>query len=202
LPLKQQRAAEDFDLSLLASIEVDLLPRLASKSVPDFIATDLAQILQQGSRLYNLDIPAVKKGWFKKADASALGADDRRFTHSFDIMASTPLNGTTANITETHTERFAYWCFDLLFLVCHAPGPLLLYRSANLTRASSPESGQKTRNSVLAVPTQPMPIRHRDVRGRLQDSGQVAVPKVGMRVGCAGRLKYWRAGYDRKSSLT
>ena len=54
-PLDAQEAEENFDLSLIASLEIDVVPYLGEASVPDYIVSQLARVLQQGSRLRSAD---------------------------------------------------------------------------------------------------------------------------------------------------
>ncbi|KAI0700224.1 hypothetical protein C8T65DRAFT_790748 [Cerioporus squamosus] len=54
-PLDIQEAEENFDLSLIASLEIDVVPYLGDASVPDYIVSQLARVLHQGSRLRTVD---------------------------------------------------------------------------------------------------------------------------------------------------
>jgi hypothetical protein len=42
---------ENFDLSLISSLETDVIPCLGGDRVPDYLITQLAKVLQQGSQL-------------------------------------------------------------------------------------------------------------------------------------------------------
>ncbi|TFY53206.1 hypothetical protein EVG20_g10222, partial [Dentipellis fragilis] len=50
-PFDVQEAEEDFDLSLIASLEVDVVPHLGDPRISDYVITQLAKILQHGSHL-------------------------------------------------------------------------------------------------------------------------------------------------------
>ena len=44
---------------------------------------------------------------------------ETRFDSDFDRQArGRQMHGTTAEVVEVGRERFGYWCFDLLFLLC------------------------------------------------------------------------------------
>ncbi|BGP35773.1 Endocytosis and vacuole integrity protein [Rhodotorula toruloides] len=107
---------EEFDLALLASLEHDVLPHLGSPRVPDDLVRRLAKALQLASRLYRLDLP----------DPSADAHIEPRFILDFDEQVEGEMFGTTVEIVDNRKERFAYWCLDMLFLICggdKASGP-------------------------------------------------------------------------------
>lgn len=89
-PLNVQEVEENFDLALVASLETNVVPYLGAILVPDLLASQLAQILHQGSRLYEDDT----------------GIDSEVYL------------GKTEDGRALPRERFSYWCFDLLFLIC------------------------------------------------------------------------------------
>lgn len=105
-------------MSLIAALEVDVVPYVADSRVPDDVVINLSKILHQGSLLYS--------------------ADD------FDENVLSPKSGSSSELTAVETvgstvvlrvvprERFSYWCLDLLFLICSdvRKGTLRLYKSA------------------------------------------------------------------------
>ncbi|BGO96049.1 hypothetical protein NBRC10512_005991 [Rhodotorula toruloides] len=99
---------EEFDLALLASLEHDVLPHLGSPRVPENLVRRLAKALQLASRLYRLDLP----------DPFPDSHVEPRFSLDFDEQVKGEMFGTTVEIVENRKERFAYWCLDMLFLVC------------------------------------------------------------------------------------
>ncbi|BGP03886.1 Endocytosis and vacuole integrity protein [Rhodotorula toruloides] len=99
---------EEFDLALLASLEHDVLPHIGSPRVPDDLIRRLAKALQLASRLYRLDLPGP----------STNSRVEARFSLDFDEQVKGEMFGTTVEIVENRKERFAYWCLDMLFLVC------------------------------------------------------------------------------------
>ena len=93
LPLDVQDAEENFDLALLSTLEVDVLPHLGSVRIPDYVITQFARILYA---------------------ASALHADG---TREEGVIVDEEY-ATTESAQSVPRERFAYWAFDLLVLVC------------------------------------------------------------------------------------
>ncbi|KAL7278295.1 hypothetical protein ACG7TL_008271 [Trametes sanguinea] len=122
-PLEIQEAEENFDLSLVASLEIDVVPYLGDPSIPDYIISQLARVLQQGSRLRVTDddlppspssLPDVPKNT-RKATEDQFSEDFGKPTRFGDGAIGM---GTTAPGRFLPRERFSYWCFDLLFLIC------------------------------------------------------------------------------------
>jgi hypothetical protein len=114
MPIDFQEAEESFDLSLIAALEIDVVPHLGDVRVPDSLVLQLARVLQQGSQIRVED-----------ADAGAYASPP-----------STPTGEERRERTYALRERFAYWCFDLLFLVCSdtakgASRALVLYYSGS-----------------------------------------------------------------------
>lgn len=69
--------------------------------MPDYLVGQLARILHQGSRLYKVlgsDPCSPGLGEFERVDVESVGS-----TATGDVVPR---------------ERFSYWCFDLLFLIC------------------------------------------------------------------------------------
>ncbi|KAI8977746.1 hypothetical protein BD414DRAFT_154340 [Trametes punicea] len=120
-PLDVQEAEENFDLSLVASLEIDVVPYLGDSSVPDYIVSQLARVLQKGSRLRIVDddlppspssLPDISKNNVTLDQSSRDVEKIERFGDGYIGM------GTTAPGRFLPRERFSYWCFDLLFLIC------------------------------------------------------------------------------------
>ncbi|EJC99516.1 uncharacterized protein FOMMEDRAFT_142756 [Fomitiporia mediterranea MF3/22] len=105
LSLEEQEAEEMFDISLVASLETDVVPFVGDSRVSDQIVIQLAKTLHRGSLLYLTDDSA----W-----------DERSLTpRSVSSSENTAVDyvGSTMNVDITSRERFAYWCLDLLFLI-------------------------------------------------------------------------------------
>ncbi|KAG6810738.1 hypothetical protein H0H92_010542 [Tricholoma furcatifolium] len=104
--LEVQETEENFDLALIASLEIDVAPHLGDSRVPDYLVGQLAKILHLGSRLQE-----------SLHDAASQDITDI----TSQKVESIPVHynsGTTETDPLVYRERFSYWCFDLLFLIC------------------------------------------------------------------------------------
>ena len=94
-----------FDLTLVASLEADVVPHLGDSRTPDSLVEHLARILAQGSKLRSDD-----------------DDDDVQIMHPAALKGSVAAVDEEAQLSKGRAvaarERFAYWCFDLLFLIC------------------------------------------------------------------------------------
>ena len=110
--LSEQEDEENFDLSLIASLETDVIPCLGDDRVPDYLITHLAKVLQQGSQLLLHDLdddyPPTPSSLTKSETKSSARSD----------KADIEMMGSTAPVRGVSRERFSYWCLDLLFLIC------------------------------------------------------------------------------------
>lgn len=98
--LEIQEAEENFDLALIGALEIDIIPQLGDLRIPDPLVAQLAKVLRQGSRLHDSDVACDELHDFETVDMS-----------EYSI-------GSTASGVTLPRERFSYWCFDLLFLIC------------------------------------------------------------------------------------
>ncbi|KAL0948488.1 hypothetical protein HGRIS_011055 [Hohenbuehelia grisea] len=105
-PLEVQESEENFDLALIASLEIDVLPHFGDPRVPDDLIRQLANVLCKGSCLYELDSGDSRPG--------SPGKDSAQ--NSFDLSQN-GLGSTDFGLALPR-ERFSYWCLDLLFLMC------------------------------------------------------------------------------------
>ncbi|KAJ7664366.1 hypothetical protein DFH06DRAFT_322458 [Mycena polygramma] len=108
-PLEKQEEEENFDLALIGALEIDVVPHLGEKRVPDPLVAQLAKVLQHGSRLYEAEL-----GSNPHSPVSSSGS--REFEKI--EMDGQYENGSTQSGALVPRERFSYWCFDLLFLIC------------------------------------------------------------------------------------
>jgi hypothetical protein len=111
--LSEREGEENFDLSLISSLETDVIPCLGDDRVPDYIITQLAKVLQQGSQLLlnesdDDDYPPTPSSLTRPEGRSAARGD----------KADSERMGSTAPSRGVSRERFSYWCLDLLFLIC------------------------------------------------------------------------------------
>ncbi|KAF6747528.1 hypothetical protein DFP72DRAFT_604758 [Ephemerocybe angulata] len=120
-PLDVQTAEENFDLSLIASLEIDVIPHIGDSRVPDALVSRLGKILQLGSRLYESE--ANKGPRFSASEASSPKVAGRRSRSRSSDLTKVDVHedygiGKTEIGSLVPRERFSYWCFDLLFLIC------------------------------------------------------------------------------------
>ncbi|SAM61616.1 related to MON2-peripheral membrane protein with a role in endocytosis and vacuole integrity [Ustilago bromivora] len=112
LPRSVKDLDERFSLFLLSTIEKFVLPHLGESEVPDHLIERVGRALALGSKLYSFE------------------------------TESCPASGRVDDPVETTGERFAYWCFDLLFLGCCAE----FHKAIGKT-----EDGSRTHHRVATV---------------------------------------------------
>ena len=108
-----------------------MLPHLGASLVPDELIRSIGKTLQLASRLYELDVPRLRRDRalaHKRSFASSIDLQDQytppptppepRFDPDFDEQAKGVIHGTTVEVVEVGRERFAYWSLDLLFSLC------------------------------------------------------------------------------------
>lgn len=121
-----QESEENFDLALIASLEIDVVPYIGDRRVPDVLVSQLGKILHRGSQVCNVE------GDFS---SSSLSGSPSSTSPTSSNPASSSINhaariipvgiderysdiGTTEFGKLVPREKFSYWCFDLLFLIC------------------------------------------------------------------------------------
>jgi hypothetical protein len=79
-------------------------------------------MLQNASRLHRLDIDVDRPRSPESIGGRTLveehSSGKHRGLREFDDLDFTQMVGTTALMVQLPRERFAYWCYDLLFLIC------------------------------------------------------------------------------------
>ena len=98
-----------------------ILPRLGSELISDDAITALARAVRDGSRLHEItqDTASLSPAMTLNGSADSFARSDDRAS----MASSGDLDGTTVDEGELPRERFAYWCFDLLFLMCQRGSP-------------------------------------------------------------------------------
>jgi hypothetical protein len=104
---------------LITSLETDVIPCLGDDRVPDYLITQLAKVLQQGSQLLqheqDEDLPPTPVSPPQSKSKSKSKSTTRKGKAQADDEA---VMGSTAPVREVSRERFSFWCLDLLFLIC------------------------------------------------------------------------------------
>lgn len=115
--LEAQEAEENFDLALIGALEIDVIPQLGDLRIPDTLVTQLAKVLRHGSRLHDLDTVSDEE---PSVDGSRPSQHQKsQESHDFETVDMGQYGvGSTVSGSSLPRERFSYWCFDLLFLIC------------------------------------------------------------------------------------
>lgn len=135
------------------SLEQDVIPSIGIDRVPDDLIRRLANYLQNASRLYDFDLPGVASELsislphsissevaHYDEDGVELSRTEARFDPNFDRQAKGKLNGTTAEVVSIGRERFRYWSFETLFLLCSSGDDGRSYLSPWLIKITKIES--------------------------------------------------------------
>jgi hypothetical protein len=123
--LEAQEAEENFDLALIGALEIDVVPHLGDTRIPDSLVSQLARVLHQGSQLYESDPESEDSRSASPAlpDTLTTGKVVTRKSRGSQEYEKVRLEreydlGSTDSGSLVPRERFSYWCFDLLFLIC------------------------------------------------------------------------------------
>jgi hypothetical protein len=117
--LEVQDAEEEFDLAYIKALQADIFPYLGDAHVPVDLISQFGKMLQNASRLHRLDIDRPRSP--ESIGGRTLVEEHNgknRGLREFDDLDFAQMVGTTVPMVQLPRERFAYWCFDLLFLVC------------------------------------------------------------------------------------
>lgn len=124
--LDVQESEENFDLALIASLEIDVVPYIGDHRIPDSLVSRLGKILHAGSQAFDIEgesssIPS--NGSSSSTFSTSSNSASSPISHAAKII---PVDiderysdlGTTEIGKLAPRERFSYWCLDLLFLIC------------------------------------------------------------------------------------
>ena len=119
-PLETQELEENFDLALIASLEIDVVPYLGDSRVPDYLIIQLGKMLHSGSQLQQPEDGRDPEAETPNATPDVAKSKPRgsKKSSNKDSNIVGTENGTTRSGKLVPRERFSYWCFDLLFLIC------------------------------------------------------------------------------------
>jgi hypothetical protein len=116
--LEVQEAEENFDLALIAALEIDVIPQLGDLRIPDSLVIQLAKVLRHGSRLHDSYITSTSRGNVS-INSNEATHEKPKESHDFETVDMQEYAiGSTVFGSSLPRERFSYWCFDLLFLIC------------------------------------------------------------------------------------
>lgn len=141
------------EASLIVTLERDVLPSLGQARVPTDAILSLVCALRYASLLHShgssdgaeLMSPHLARASSRSSNTNvATSSDKKRNEDDTSWDSTTTLVGTTLDDYELPRERFAYWCLDLLFLMCNQAndGKFFSKYICNLRRRRQPR--QKT----------------------------------------------------------
>ena len=114
-PLEAQAEDESFDLMVVEALKIDVLPFIGDSRVPDHVVQQFANVLQHGSKIWDM-------AEYRPPSPASPGISPPTIPAQLDkkeqFAQRAIAEGTTESGRSFSRERFAYSCFDLLFLVC------------------------------------------------------------------------------------
>ena len=145
-PLGTQQSEENFDLALIASLEIDVVPHLGDSRVPDYLIIQLGKMLHSGSQLQQPEDgrdPEVKAPTTTAPDGSKSKSHNGKKLSRKDKDTEEVEIGTTRSGKLVPRERFSYWCFDLLLLVCSDIAKGTVNHSSDFQSAKHNQTGSQ-----------------------------------------------------------
>ena len=126
--MEVQDAEEEFDLGYIKAFQTDIFPYLGNSRVSDDLVSQFGKMLQNASCLHRLDIDRRSPESIGGRTLVEEHHGKLRGVLEFDDLDFTQMAGTTVPMVQLPRERLAYWCFDLLLLICSNPqhGPLTI----------------------------------------------------------------------------
>jgi hypothetical protein len=120
-PLEVQKSEENFDLALISSLEIDVVPYLGDSRVPDFLILQLGKMLHSGSQVQQPEDGHYQEVETPNPTGPSVAKPKPRNSKKLSNKGNGVLEvevGTTKSGKLVPRERFSYWCFDLLMLIC------------------------------------------------------------------------------------
>ncbi|EAU83566.2 hypothetical protein CC1G_07939 [Coprinopsis cinerea okayama7 len=133
LSLEAQEEEENFDLSVIASLEIDVIPHLGDPRVPDALVAQLSKILKQGSLLYESGEQAKRPSTADSARTHSSGKTD---VTKVDSIENKYIDGTTDFDQEDSRRRLAALSLPSLLNRCRTT--LVSYVADESLRGSLP----------------------------------------------------------------
>ncbi|KAG8859812.1 hypothetical protein FRB91_006695 [Serendipita sp. 411] len=107
---------EEFDHIFIAVIATHIAAYLGHPRIPDDIIVGFGQVLQEASKIH--EITADSHGTPSNGDSIPHISEDKEQIDETNKLESGQVIATTVSTSILPRERFSYWCFDLLFLLC------------------------------------------------------------------------------------
>ena len=146
-PLETQQSEENFDLALISSLEIDVVPYLGDSRVPDYLILQLGKMLHSGSQLQQPEDghdPEVKTPDSTAPNVSKLKSRNGKKPPSSSNNTVEVDIGTTRAGKLVPREGFSYWCFDLLLLICSDVAKGMASHGSHLPSAKHEQTGSQT----------------------------------------------------------
>lgn len=113
---------EEFDHSFITNIEAHVYPNLGHPRIPEEIISNLGKVLQHASKIHEpqpiSSLPSVDDLSEQMSPASFDEDFSSKTRKGFDDVELLDVVGLTVHTNVLPRERFSYWCFDLLVLLC------------------------------------------------------------------------------------
>lgn len=146
-PLETQESEENFDLALIASLEIDVIPYLGDPRVPDYLIQRLGKMLHSGSQLQqpedDRDSGARVPSTVPPDVTKSKSAESKKSSSNGGSIVGAEI-GTTRSRKLVPRERFSYWCFDLLLLICSNVAKGMVSSNADFLAAEHKQTGSRT----------------------------------------------------------
>jgi hypothetical protein len=146
-PLETQESEENFDLALIASLEIDVVPYLGDPRVPDYLIQRLGKMLHLGSQLQqpedDRDLGAKVPNTPPPGAAKSKPAESKKSSTNGNNIVGAEI-GTTRSRKLVPRERFSYWCFDLLLLICSNVAKGMVSYDADFLSTEHKQTGRRT----------------------------------------------------------
>jgi hypothetical protein len=114
-PLEAQKSEENFDLALIASLEIDVVPYLGDSRVPDYLILQLGKMLHSGSQVQQPEdshhSEPVTPNSTCSGETKTKSRHGKKLSNRGNAIVETE-TGTTRSGKLVPRESFSYWCFD------------------------------------------------------------------------------------------
>ncbi|PVG01204.1 hypothetical protein CPB86DRAFT_805390 [Serendipita vermifera] len=112
---------EAFDYAFISAIEEQISPHLGNSRIPNDTIKEFGKILQHASKLYEVGTDGSPTLTRSSSQTPVEESIEQPGIKTLKQFSSSELHGIVGKTIPTNSlprERFSYWCFDLLFLLC------------------------------------------------------------------------------------